>query len=139
MQVCNDPVERKAGHGTGKNWGAIARLWRVQEQEFGYRSGRGNFREYAGIPAAGRSTQRLGGSPGHRRAVPSLRGEDSATPDSLEGRVNGGGGMPPAGACIDPLYLFCCGVLWHKQAGANAGWEVIHSLRLTSPEARAIA
>jgi CRP/FNR family cyclic AMP-dependent transcriptional regulator len=47
--------------------------------------------------------------------------------------------MPPAGACIDPLYLFCCGVLWHKQADASAGWELIHGLRSSGPEARAIA
>lgn len=42
--------------------------------------------------------------------------------------------MPPAGACIDPLYLFCCGVLWHKQADASAGWELIHGLRSSGPE-----
>jgi len=47
--------------------------------------------------------------------------------------------MPPAGACIDPLYLFCCGVLWHKQADASAGWELIHGLRSAGPEARVVA
>ena len=30
---------------------------------------------------------------------------------------------------VDPLYLFSCGVLWHQQRDATAGWELIQCLR----------
>ena len=32
---------------------------------------------------------------------------------------------------LDPLYLFACGLLWHKDADASAAWELIHGLKST--------
>lgn len=43
------------------------------------------------------------------------------------------------GASADPLYLFSCGVLWHQQRDASAGWELIHFLRSSDREAQALA
>jgi CRP/FNR family cyclic AMP-dependent transcriptional regulator len=43
------------------------------------------------------------------------------------------------GAFVDPLYLFSCGVLWHQQRDATAGWELIQFLRSPDRDARAIA
>ena len=43
------------------------------------------------------------------------------------------------GATVDPFYLFCCGVLWHQQRDASAGWELIHFLRSPDRDARAMA
>ena len=40
---------------------------------------------------------------------------------------------------LDPLYLFCCGVLWHSQADTSSGWELIHGLHSWDPKARAIS
>lgn len=53
----------------------------------------------------------------------------SALPGLLQGRH----GMPAegrfGGAYVDPLYLFFCGVLWHRRADASAGWELVSGLR----------
>ena len=43
------------------------------------------------------------------------------------------------GASVDPLYLFSCGVLWHQQRDASAGWELIQYLRSQDRDARAVA
>jgi CRP/FNR family transcriptional regulator len=43
------------------------------------------------------------------------------------------------GASVDPLYLFSCGVLWHQQRDASAGWELIQFLRSQDKTARAMA
>jgi len=43
------------------------------------------------------------------------------------------------GVSVDPLYLFSCGVLWHQQGDASAGWELIRCLRSQDAEARAVA
>jgi CRP/FNR family transcriptional regulator, cyclic AMP receptor protein len=40
---------------------------------------------------------------------------------------------------FDPLYLFHCSVLWHKQADTSAGWELTHGLRSWDVEARTVA
>jgi CRP/FNR family transcriptional regulator len=45
--------------------------------------------------------------------------------------------LPVAG--VDPLYLFCCSVSWHRQADAGAGWELIEGLRAPGREARLVA
>ena len=31
-------------------------------------------------------------------------------------------------AQLDPLYLFACGLFWHRQGDAAAAWELIHGL-----------
>ena len=43
------------------------------------------------------------------------------------------------GAAVDPLYLFSCGMLWHQQRDASAGWELIQFLRSRDKCTRAIA
>ena len=32
-------------------------------------------------------------------------------------------------APVDPLFLFYCSLIWHKQADSSAGWELVHFLR----------
>ncbi|MGA8490577.1 MAG: Crp/Fnr family transcriptional regulator [Terriglobales bacterium] len=40
---------------------------------------------------------------------------------------------------VDPLYLFSCGVLWHRQRDACAGWELVRFLRSQDRGSRAVA
>lgn len=40
---------------------------------------------------------------------------------------------------VDPLYLFGCGLRWHREREACAGWELIHFLRSQDGEARVVA
>lgn len=44
-----------------------------------------------------------------------------------------------AGRPIDPLFLFHCGLLWHKESDTSSGWELIRALRSAEPEARGVA
>ena len=41
----------------------------------------------------------------------------------------------PDKICIDPLYLFACALLWHKQADAGAGWELVRGMKAAEPGA----
>ena len=50
---------------------------------------------------------------------------------------NCGKSAPEAG--IDPLYLFACSVLWHKQRDPGAGWELVRGLKSSEPSARIAA
>ena len=45
----------------------------------------------------------------------------------------------PQGPELDPLYLFYCGLKWHKLAETNAGWELIEAMRSKDRGARALA
>lgn len=65
-------------------------------------------------------------------------------PDSA--RLEGLAGLAPKGnrvqafcASVDPLYLFSCGVSWHRERDASAGWELIQFLRSQDKGSRAIA
>lgn len=42
-------------------------------------------------------------------------------------------------APVDPLFLFYCSLLWHKQADPGAGWELVHFLRSWDHSARTMA
>jgi CRP/FNR family cyclic AMP-dependent transcriptional regulator len=42
-------------------------------------------------------------------------------------------------APVDPLFLFYCSLLWHKQADSSAGWELVHCLRSWDRVARTMA
>jgi CRP/FNR family transcriptional regulator, cyclic AMP receptor protein len=42
-------------------------------------------------------------------------------------------------ASVDPLYLFLCGVSWHRERDAGAGWELIQFLRSQDKGSRAVA
>jgi CRP/FNR family transcriptional regulator len=45
----------------------------------------------------------------------------------------------PRGPELDPLYLFYCGLKWHKLAETNSGWELIEAMRSKDRGARALA
>jgi CRP/FNR family transcriptional regulator, cyclic AMP receptor protein len=40
---------------------------------------------------------------------------------------------------LDPLYMFYCGVQWHKHADSGAGWELISALRSWDRGVRGVA
>lgn len=40
---------------------------------------------------------------------------------------------------VDPLYLFGCGLRWHRERDTAAGWELIHSLQAENGEGRSVA
>jgi CRP/FNR family transcriptional regulator len=42
-------------------------------------------------------------------------------------------------ARIDPLYLFYCGLKWHKSGETAAGWELVQAMRSNNAGARALA
>ena len=42
-------------------------------------------------------------------------------------------------AKLDPLYLFCCGVNWHKSGETASGWELVQAMRSNDRGARALA
>ena len=42
-------------------------------------------------------------------------------------------------AKLDPLYLFYCGLRWHKHAEASSGWELVQAMRSNNRGARALA
>ena len=46
---------------------------------------------------------------------------------------------PPRGGPWDPLYLFHCGLMWHRTADTGAGWELTQGLRSRDRDARAVS
>lgn len=42
-------------------------------------------------------------------------------------------------AKLDPLYLFYCGLRWHKQGETSSGWELVQAMRSNNRGARALA
>ena len=44
-----------------------------------------------------------------------------------------------APAKLDPLYLFYCGVRWHKDKETSSGWELVQAMRSNNRGARALA
>lgn len=40
---------------------------------------------------------------------------------------------------IDPLYLFFCGLKWHRDGETSAGWELVQAMRSNNLGARALA
>jgi hypothetical protein len=42
-------------------------------------------------------------------------------------------------ARLDPLYLFYCGLKWHKSGETASGWELVQAMRSTDRGARALA
>jgi CRP/FNR family cyclic AMP-dependent transcriptional regulator len=46
---------------------------------------------------------------------------------------------PPHSGHLDPLYLFHCGLMWHRTADTGAGWELTQGLRSRDREARAVS
>ena len=46
---------------------------------------------------------------------------------------------PPHGGRLDPLYLFHCGLMWHRTGDTSAGWELTQGLRSRDRDARAVS
>jgi CRP/FNR family transcriptional regulator, cyclic AMP receptor protein len=46
---------------------------------------------------------------------------------------------PAAPSPVDCLYLFACGVRWHRERDTAAGWELIHFLRSEDGDGRTLA
>jgi CRP/FNR family transcriptional regulator len=42
-------------------------------------------------------------------------------------------------AKLDPLYLFYCGIKWHKSGETSSGWELVQAMRSNDRGARALA
>jgi hypothetical protein len=40
---------------------------------------------------------------------------------------------------LDPLYLFYCGLRWHKHGETSSGWELVQAMRSNNRGARALA
>ncbi|HXM64196.1 MAG TPA: Crp/Fnr family transcriptional regulator [Terriglobales bacterium] len=76
---------------------------------------------------------------GQRPPFPILIQPDSAKPQELAGRASKGNRVQEFGASVDPLYLFSCGVSWHRERDAGAGWELVQFLRSQDKGSRAIA
>jgi len=70
---------------------------------------------------------------------PILAQNDSSRLEDLAAPPLRGNSPQELGASADPLYLFSCGVLWHQQRDASAGWELIHFLRSSDRGAQAMA
>jgi hypothetical protein len=64
---------------------------------------------------------------------------DPAILENPAGQVTEEDRQQEFGAAVDPLYLFSCGMLWHQQRDAGAGWELIQFLRSRDKGTRAIA
>jgi hypothetical protein len=45
----------------------------------------------------------------------------------------------PVEPCIDPLYLFACGLSWRKHSNNTAGWELVWCLRSSGQASRIAA
>ena len=46
---------------------------------------------------------------------------------------------PPLEPCVDPLYLFACGISWRKQSNTDAGWELVRYVRSSGQAAQIAA
>ena len=45
----------------------------------------------------------------------------------------------PIEPCIDPLYLFACGLSWRTHSNTTAGWELVRCLRSSGQDSRIAA
>jgi hypothetical protein len=68
-----------------------------------------------------------------------LEGGCRALAMGLEPQPNRTPSDPPVEPCIDPLYLFACGLSWRKHSNTTAGWELVRSLRSSGQTARIAA
>jgi CRP/FNR family cyclic AMP-dependent transcriptional regulator len=76
---------------------------------------------------------------GHAPPVPILVQTDSAKRADPVRPGRTGNFQQKPGASVDFLYLFFCGMLWHQQRDATAGWDLIQFLRSPDREVRATA
>jgi len=71
--------------------------------------------------------------------IPALAEACSSAADWLPERCDQNDARLSETAQLDPLYLFGCSLLWHKQAHAAAAWELIHGLNSANQGTRAMA
>ena len=86
-----------------------------------------------------RNSQERYDATGVRPPFPILVQTDSAKLEGLAGLAPKGNRAQAFCASVDPLYLFSCGVSWHRERDASAGWELIQFLRSQDKASRAIA
>lgn len=86
-----------------------------------------------------RNSQKRYDATGVRPSFPILVQTDSAKLEGLAGLAPKGNRAQAFCASVDPLYLFSCGVLWHRERDASAGWELIQFLRSQDKGSRGIA
>lgn len=61
-------------------------------------------------------------------SIPAIAEAYSAAVDWPRASNEGKDSKPFETAQLDPLYLFACGLFWHKRGDAAAAWELIHGL-----------
>jgi hypothetical protein len=61
-------------------------------------------------------------------SIPAMAEAYSAGSDWSRASNEGRDPQPSETAPLDPLYLFACGLFWHKRGDAAAAWELIHGL-----------
>ncbi len=88
---------------------------------------------------SGRNSQKRYDATGVRPSFPILVQTDSAKLEGLAGLAPKGNRAQAFCASVDPLYLFSCGVMWHRERDASAGWELIQFLRSQDKGSRGIA
>jgi len=72
-------------------------------------------------------------------SLPTRVHTDSAKPADLARSAAKGNSGKGLGESVDLLYVFSCGVLWHQQREASAGWDLIQFLRSPDRDVRATA
>jgi len=88
---------------------------------------------------SGRNFRKRYDATGVRPSSPIRIPPDSARLEGLAGLATKENRAQPFCASVDPLYLFSCGVSWHRERDASAGWELIQFLRSQDKGSRAIA
>lgn len=87
----------------------------------------------------GRNFRGRSDATGVRPSFPTLVQPDLAKLEGLAGLTPKGNRAQAFCESVDPLYLFSCGVSWHRERDASAGWELIQFLRSQDKGSRAIA
>jgi CRP/FNR family cyclic AMP-dependent transcriptional regulator len=88
---------------------------------------------------SGRNVRKRYDATGVRPLSPIQIPPDSARLEGLAGLATKENRAQAFCASVDPLYLFSCGVSWHRERDASAGWELIQFLRSQDKGSRAIA
>lgn len=87
----------------------------------------------------GRNFRGRSDATGVRPSFPTLVQPDLAKLEGLAGLTPKGNRAQAFCESVDPLYLFSCGVSWHRERDASAGWELIQFLRSQDKGSRSIA
>ena len=85
------------------------------------------------------SSGNVGGRRDSGGQIPAFPQLVQARPGYAAAETDKGRGPQEFSASVDPLYLFSCSVLWHRQRDTSAGWELVRFLRSQDKGTRAIA